>query len=159
MTTLAPNDPAPDFELSDATGHFWQLSDFGPGKVIVYFYPAALTPGCTTQAIDFTARRDEFAAAGCQIVGISPDTPEKLTRFIALKELTITLLADPEKKTINDYGVWGTKTIYGKQMQGLIRSTFIVEVDAKGQGTIVEALYDIKSTGHADRLAEKLGIT
>jgi len=158
MTTLAPNDLAPDFELSDANGQRWHLADFGPGKVIVYFYPAALTPGCTTQAVDFTARRDDFAAAGCQIVGISPDTPEKLARFIELKELTITLLADPDKKTINDYGVWGTKTIYGKQMQGLIRSTFIVEVDETGQGTILEALYDIKSTGHADRIAEMVGV-
>jgi len=158
MTTLKPSDPAPAFELPDATGHAWSLAGFGPGPVIVYFYPAALTPGCTLEAIDFSTRRQDFAEAGYWIVGISPDTPEKLTQFIEQKDLSVMLLADPTRATIEAYGAWGSKTLYGKEIQGVIRSTFVVDVDAAGQGAIRMAQYNVKATGHVDRLAKELGI-
>jgi len=158
MATLATGDPAPDFDLPDPTGRRWSLEDFRGGKVIVYFYPAALTPGCTLEAIDFTSRRRDFADAGYQIVGISPDAPEKLSRFIASKDLTVTLLSDPDKLTLDAYGAWGSKVLYGKEMEGVIRSTFIVDVPATGPATIVDARYAVKATGHVERLARDLGI-
>ncbi|MCL2783825.1 MAG: peroxiredoxin, partial [Propionibacteriaceae bacterium] len=136
----------------------WRLADFAGSKVIVYFYPAALTPGCTLEAVDFTTRRGAFASAGYAVVGISPDAPEKLARFIASKSLTVALLSDPDRTVIDAYGAWGTKVLYGKPMQGVIRSTFIVDVDDAGKGTIVKAMYNVKATGHVDRLARDLGI-
>jgi len=134
------------------------MADFAGRKVIVYFYPAALTPGCTMEAIDFTSHKQAFAEAGYDIVGISPDTPEKLARFVANKELTVTLLSDPEKTVIEAYRAWGTKVLYGKQMQGIIRSTFVVDVDADGKGTVKLAQYAVKATGHVERLAKQLGV-
>jgi len=158
MSTLTTGNPAPDFDLPDATGRHWSLADFRGGKVVVYFYPAALTPGCTIEAVDFTSRRDDFAAAGYQIVGISPDAPEKLARFIANKDLTVTLLSDPERVTLNAYGAWGTKMLYGKEMQGVIRSTFVLDVPNEGKPTVLSASYAVKATGHVERLAKQLGI-
>jgi len=158
MSTLSVNDPAPGFDLPDAQGHHRSLADFAPGKVIVYFYPAALTPGCTIEAVDFSSRRDAFASAGYHIVGISPDAPEKLARFIARDNLEVTLLSDPGRSVIEAYGAWGTKMLYGKQMQGVIRSTFVVDVGAGGQGTVTCALYNVKAKGHVDGLAKRLGV-
>jgi len=158
MTTLAAGDSAPSFDLVDADGQSRTLASFGAGALVLYFYPAALTPGCTIEAIDFTAHRAAFEAAGYKIVGVSPDTPAKLARFIESKDLTVTLLADPDKTTINAYGAWGTKMLYGKAIEGVIRSTFVVDVDACGKGTIRLAQYGVKATGHVDRLARDLGI-
>jgi len=158
MTTLREHDTAPEFELLDATGTTWRLADFAGSKVIIYFYPAALTPGCTIEAVDFTTRRGAFADAGYAIVGISPDSPEKLARFVANKSLTVALLSDPDRTVIDAYGAWGTKMMYGKEMHGVIRSTFVVDVDGDGHGTVVKAMYNVKAAGHVERLARDLGV-
>jgi peroxiredoxin Q/BCP len=158
MTTLEHGSPAPGFALQDADGVVRRLADVGPGKVIVYFYPAALTPGCTIQALDFTAHADEFAAAGYRIIGISPDTPEKLARFRSKNSLTITLLADPDHEAIDAYGVWGTKVLYGKEISGIIRSTFVVEVPESGEPVVLDAAYNVRANGHVERLMRQLGV-
>jgi len=158
MSTLRVGDEAPSFDLEDALGQHWRLADFASSKVIVYFYPAALTPGCTLEAIDFTSHKVQFAQAGYAIVGISPDTPEKLARFIENKNLTVVLLSDPQRQVIEAYGAWGTKMLYGKQMQGVIRSTFVVEVDADGKGCVVKVMQNVRASGHVERLAKELGI-
>lgn len=155
---LAAGSPAPAFTLSDADGTAVSLSDFAGQKVIVYFYPAALTPGCTVQAVDFTASLDEIAKAGYQVVGISPDSPEKLAKFREKEQLSVRLLADPQREVLNAYGAFGTKMLYGKQIEGVIRSTFVVSVDEAGQGTIEVAQYNVKATGHVAKLRRDLGI-
>jgi len=158
VTTLKPGDPAPDFDLADANGQHHSLTGLGPGAVIVYFYPAAMTPGCTIEAIDFSAKRAALAAAGYRVVGISPDQPAKLARFIEANDLTVTLLSDPDRTTINAYGAWGAKTLYGKLMHGVIRSTFVVDVDPAGAGTVRLAEYKVKAAGHVERLARQLSV-
>ncbi|MDR1355263.1 MAG: peroxiredoxin [Propionibacteriaceae bacterium] len=158
MAQLQSGSPAPSFTLYDADRKPVSLSDYATGKVVIYFYPAALTPGCTLEAVDFTAHLDTFRVAGYDIVGISPDTPEQLARFRSAENLAVTLLADPDKKTITAYGAWGEKMIYGKRLEGIIRSTFLVNVDAQGAGSIENAWYNIRATGHVKRLAAKLGI-
>ena len=149
---------APAFDLPDADGNRWRLTCFAPGAVIVYFYPAALTPGCTIEAIDFSARLDDFAAAGYHVVGISPDAPAKLARFTSAHNLSVPLLSDPDRSVIEAYGAWGTKMMYGKAMQGVIRSTFVVDVDDAGVGTVRLAHYNVKASGHVGRLAAELGV-
>ena len=158
MTQLTKGSPAPGFALPDATGKITRLADYPSQTVIVYFYPAAMTPGCTVQAVDFSASLDEFEKAGFEVIGISPDTIEALQIFIAKKRLRVTLLADPERTTIEAYGVWGTKVLYGKKIAGLIRTTFIIAVDEHGEGTVVEAHYNVRATGHVERLRRQLGI-
>lgn len=152
QTRLAPGDAAPDFTLTDDTGREVSLRDFRGRKVIVYFYPAAMTPGCTKQACDFTAHRSEFDGAGYEILGISPDKPEKLAKFRAKENLSITLLSDPDKSVMQQYGAFGEKKLYGKVTQGVIRSTFLVDEDGK----IAAAQYNVKATGHVDRLLGQL---
>ncbi len=152
QTRLAPGDAAPDFTLTDDTGREVSLRDFRGRKVIVYFYPAAMTPGCTKQACDFTAHRSEFDGAGYEILGISPDKPEKLAKFRAKEELSLTLLSDPDKSVMQQYGAFGEKKLYGKVTQGVIRSTFLVDEDGK----IAAAQYNVKATGHVDRLLGQL---
>ena len=125
---------------------------------MVYFYPAALTPGCTIQAIDFTAHLDELAAAGIRVVGISPDPVAKLDRFTQKHHLRVTLLSDPTRTTLEAYGAWGEKMMYGKRVEGVIRSTFVVDVDAAGVGTIARADYNVRAKGHVDRLMDSLGL-
>lgn len=158
MTALEPGDQAPDFTLLDADQRPVSLSDFAGSRVIVYFFPAALTPGCTTQAVDFDAALADLAAAGYQVVGISPDTPEKLAGFREKESLGFTLLADPDKEVLRGYDAYGTKVLYGKQIEGVIRSTFVVDVDAAGAGTVALAQYNVKATGHVARLRRELGI-
>ncbi|MGJ6981439.1 thioredoxin-dependent thiol peroxidase [Aestuariimicrobium soli] len=150
--------PAPDFTLPDATGTQVSLGDFAGRRVIVYFYPAAMTPGCTIQAVDFTAAQADFRNAGYEIVGISPDSVDKLAKFRDKEALGVTLLADPEKTSLNAYGAWGTKMLYGKEITGVLRSTFVVDVDDDGHGTIALAQYNVKATGHVDKLKRDLGI-
>lgn len=150
--------PAPDFALPDSTGQTVRLSDFADQRVIVYFYPAALTPGCTTQAVDFSAALGELNGAGVKVLGISPDTPEKLAKFVAKESLGFPLLADPDKDVIRAYGAWGTRKLYGKEVTGVLRSTFVVDVDAQGQGTTALAQYNVKATGHVERLRRELGV-
>ena len=151
---LSPGDPAPAFTLPDAKGNAVSLADHRGRRVIVYCYPAALTPGCTTQAVDFTAAAGHLAQAGLDIIGISPDEPDKLLRFLDKEELGITLVSDPDKAVLRAYGAYGPKKLYGKEVVGVIRSTFIVDAD----GRIEQASYNVKATGHVAKLMRDLGI-
>jgi peroxiredoxin Q/BCP len=154
MPRLSPGDRAPAFALSDADGTSVSLADYAGRKVIVYFYPAAMTPGCTTQACDFRDNLNSIAAASYAVVGISPDKPEKLAKFRAAEGLTFPLLSDPDRTTLQAYGAYGEKTMYGKQVVGVIRSTFVVGTD----GRIEQAQYNVKATGHVAKLRRDLGI-
>ena len=151
---LEPGDQAPDFRLSDDTGKTVSLSDFAGRKVVVYFYPAAMTPGCTTQACDFSDSLDSLQAAGVSVVGISRDKPEKLAKFRANDGLTITLLSDADRSVMNAYGAFGEKKMYGKTVQGVIRSTFVVDEN----GRIERAMYNVKATGHVAKLRREMGV-
>ncbi|WP_327290973.1 thioredoxin-dependent thiol peroxidase [Streptomyces sp. NBC_01198] len=151
---LSPGDPAPDFTLQDADGNEVSLAGHRGRKVIVYFYPAAMTTGCTKQACDFTDNLDLLATAGYDVLGISPDAPEKLAQFRAKESLRVTLLADPDRATITAYGAYGEKMNYGKKMMGVIRSTVIVDE----QGAIEHAFYNVKATGHVAKLIRDLGV-
>src|SRR5690606_13893382 len=133
-TRLAAGDTAPAFALPDADGNKVALSDFAGQRVIVYFYPAAMTPGCTTQAVDFTAAAPELEQAGLQVLGISPDPVEKLAKFRAKESVAFPLLSDEDKTTLKAYGAFGEKMLYGKLIEGVIRSTFVVDVDDTGAG-------------------------
>lgn len=153
MTTrLQAGDKAPDFTLTNDAGEPVTLSEQS-GKVIVYFYPAAMTPGCTKQACDFSESIDRLQAEGYTVIGISPDKPEKLAKFRERDGLTITLLSDPEKDVLTAWGAFGEKKLYGKVVQGVIRSTFVVE-----DGTIQLAQYNVKATGHVAKLRRDLGL-
>lgn len=158
MTQLTDGATAPEFALPDADGRTVRLADHRSRTVVLYFYPAALTPGCTTQAVDFTDHVDSFTAAGVDVIGISPDARDRLAEFRERKELRVTLLSDPEHEAIEAYGVWGERMIYGKMITGLIRSTFIIDVDADGVGTVRRAMYNVRAKGHVDRIARELGI-
>jgi peroxiredoxin Q/BCP len=154
MTRLAPGDPAPDFTLDDADGKAVSLTDFRGRKVVVYFYPAAMTPGCTTQACDFRDSLDSLAAAGITVLGVSPDQPAKLAKFRERDALTFPLLSDPAHATLAAYGAWGEKTMYGKTVTGVIRSTIVVDE----QGTVELAQYNVKANGHVAKLRRDLGL-
>lgn len=153
MTTrLQPGDTAPDFTLTNDAGESVTLSE-QKGKVIVYFYPAAMTPGCTTQACDFSDSIDRLQSEGYTVLGISPDLPEKLATFRERDGLTIGLLSDPEKDVLTAWDAFGEKKLYGKVVQGVIRSTFVVE-----DGTVTLAQYNVKATGHVAKLRRDLGL-
>ncbi len=149
---LSPGDTAPEFTLPDDTGADVALGDFLGRKVIVYFYPAAMTPGCTKQACDFSDSLDSLQAAGYAVLGISPDKPEKLAKFREKEGLTITLLSDPDKTVLTEYGAFGEKKLYGKVVQGVIRSTVVVDEDGK----VFLAQYNVKATGHVAKLRKDL---
>jgi len=153
---LSPGDTAPDFTLVADDEREVTLSDLREEgrKVIVYFYPAAMTPGCTKQACDFTDSLDALQAAGYTVVGISKDTPAKLARFRERDGLTITLLSDPELSVHRAYGAYGEKKLYGKLVEGVIRSTFVVGTD----GAVELAQYNVKATGHVAKLRRDLGL-
>jgi thioredoxin-dependent peroxiredoxin len=156
-TTAVPavGDPAPDFTLSDASGKQVGLSDFAGRSVVVYFYPAALTPGCTTEACEFTAARQTLDTGGFDVVGISPDPPSKLATFTAKNDLTITLLSDPDHAVMEAYGAYGEKKNYGRVVQGVIRSTFVVGPD----GRLQQVWRNVKATGHVARVLKELGLS
>jgi thioredoxin-dependent peroxiredoxin len=154
QTRLSTGDVAPDFTLPSDTGEQVSLSSLRGGKVIVYFYPAAMTPGCTTQACDFTDSLDSLQSAGYTVLGISPDEPAKLAKFRERDALTITLLSDTDRQVLNAYGAFGEKKMYGKTVQGVIRSTFVVDED----GRIALAQYNVKATGHVAKLRKDLGL-
>jgi len=159
MTTrLADGDAAPDFTLPDADGKDVSLADFAGQRVILYFYPAAMTPGCTTQAIDFTAAMAELTAAGLHVVGVSPDTQENLIQFRQLESVSFPLLSDVDKTVLTAYGAYGEKLLYGKLIEGVIRSTFVIDVDATGRGTVAVAQYNVKATGHVAKLKRELAV-
>ena len=151
---LAPGDPAPDFTLTSDTGEQVTLSELRGRKVIVYFYPAAMTPGCTKQACDFTDNLASLKAAGYEVLGISPDKPEKLAKFRERDSLTITLLSDPDRSVMQAWGAFGLKKLYGKEVEGVIRSTFVVDEE----GTVELAQYNVKATGHVAKLRKDLGL-
>ena len=151
---LAPGDPAPDFTLPDADGKQVSLAALRGQRVIIYFYPAAMTPGCTKQACDFRDSEQALAAAGLAVLGISPDTPARLAKFREKESLNFPLLSDPDHATGDAYGAFGEKTMYGKKSMGVIRSTFVVGAD----GRIEQALYGVKATGHVARLRQELGV-
>jgi peroxiredoxin Q/BCP len=151
---LAVGDKAPAFSLSDADGNTVKLGDYEGRKVIVYFYPAASTPGCTKQACDFRDSLAELGGAGLDVIGISPDKPEKLAKFRDAEKLTFPLLSDPERKVLTEWGAFGEKTMYGKTVQGVIRSTFVVD----DKGKIEVAQYNVKATGHVAKLRRDLSV-
>jgi thioredoxin-dependent peroxiredoxin len=151
---LAVGDKAPAFSLPDADGKTVKLSDFKGRKVIVYFYPAASTPGCTKQACDFRDSLAELNEAGLDVIGISPDKPEKLAKFRTAEGLTFPLLSDPDRSVLTAWGAFGEKTMYGKTVQGVIRSTFVVDE----QGKIEVAQYNVKATGHVAKLRRDLSV-
>ena len=149
---LEAGDTAPAFELLNDQHETVSLADFKGSRVIVYFYPRANTPGCTTEACDFTESFDQFDGAGVKVIGISPDKPEALAKFRADHELGVELLSDPTKDTLEAYGAFGEKKNYGKVVQGVIRSTFLITVDDAGHGTVEQAQYNVKATGHVGRI-------
>jgi thioredoxin-dependent peroxiredoxin len=158
---LVPGDPAPDFTLTDADGNQVSLSalrsEGGTGAergVIIYFYPAAMTPGCTKESCDFRDSRGDLSNAGYTVLGISPDSPAKLSKFREKEGLTFPLLSDPDREVLKAYGAYGEKTMYGRTTVGVIRSTFVVGTDGK----IEHAYYGVKATGHVARLRKDLGI-
>ena len=151
---LEPGDKAPAFALLDDTGTTVKLSDFKGKRVLLYAYPAAMTPGCTKQACDFRDNLKAFAKQDLVIVGISPDKPEKLAKFREHDDLTFTLLSDPDKSVLASYGAFGEKMMYGKTVTGVIRSTFVIDP----KGTIEQAFYNVKATGHVAKLMRDLEI-
>jgi peroxiredoxin Q/BCP len=151
---LSPGDTAPEFTLPDDTGKDVALGDFLGRKVIVYFYPSAMTPGCTKQACDFTDSLDSLKAHGYEVLGISPDSPSKLAKFRERDSLTITLLSDPDKAVMKAYGAYGLKSLYGKEVEGVIRSTFVIDEDGK----VELAQYNVKATGHVAKLRRDLSL-
>jgi peroxiredoxin Q/BCP len=154
MTHLSPGDKAPDFTLSDADGAQVSLADFRGRKVIVYFYPAAMTPGCTTQACDFRDNIASLGAHGYTVLGVSPDAPEKLAKFRERDAVPYPLLSDPSHAVLESYGAWGEKTMYGKKVTGVIRSTVVVDED----GAVQLAQYNVKAAGHVAKLRRDLGV-
>ena len=153
-TRLSPGDAAPAFTLTSDTGEEVSLADLRGRKVIVYFYPNAMTPGCTTQACDFSDSLASLKSAGYEVLGISPNTPEKLAKFRERDGLTITLLSDADKSVMQAYGAYGEKKLYGKLVEGVIRSTFVVDE----QGKVELAQYNVKATGHVAKLRRDLGL-
>jgi peroxiredoxin Q/BCP len=131
------------------------LSDLRGGKVIVYFYPAAMTPGCTTQACDFSESLESLKGDGYTVLGISPDKPEKLATFRDKEHLSLTLLSDPDKSVMTAWGAYGEKKMYGKVVQGVIRSTLVVDEDGK----VEHAFYNVKATGHVAKLRRDLALS
>jgi peroxiredoxin Q/BCP len=154
VTRLEPGDAAPDFTLPTDDGGEVTLSDLRGRRVIVYFYPAAMTPGCTKQACDFSDSLDALRAEGYDVLGISPDKPEKLAKFRAKDGLTITLLSDADRSVMKEYGAFGEKKLYGKVVEGVIRSTVVVDPEGK----VEVAQYNVKATGHVAKLRKDLGL-
>ncbi|CAA0130807.1 Putative peroxiredoxin [Mycolicibacterium vanbaalenii] len=148
QTRLEVGDKAPAFSLPDADGNTVKLSDYKGRKVVVYFYPAASTPGCTKQACEFRDNLAELNNAGLDVVGISPDKPEKLAKFRDAEQLTFPLLSDPERKVLEAWGAYGEKKMYGKTVQGVIRSTFVVDE----KGAIAAAQYNVKASHTATKI-------
>lgn len=151
---LEPGQPAPDFTLTDDAGRSVSLASLTGARTVLYADPAAMTPGCTTQACDFRDSLDALAAAGVRVVGISPDSPEQLAAFRERDGLTFPLLSDPDVVVLSAYGAFGAKSLYGKTVRGVIRSTFVLDADNR----IERAMYNVKATGHVAKLRRELGV-
>jgi peroxiredoxin Q/BCP len=155
MTTrLQPGDPAPGFTLPDADGKPVSLTDFRGRRALVYFYPAAGTPGCTKEACDFRDNLAELNDAGIDVLGISPDAPDRLARFRDAEGLTFPLLSDTDKQVLTAWGAFGEKQMYGRTVTGVIRSTFLVDAD----GRIAQAMYNVRASGHVAKLRKDLEV-
>ncbi len=154
MPRLTVGDPAPAWTLESHDGATVSLSDYAGRHLVIFFYPAAMTPGCTTEACDFRDSLEPLREAGYDVVGISPDAPAKLARFVEKESLTYPLLADPDKSVLEAYGAFGEKKLYGKTVVGVIRSTIVVAPD----GTVEVAKYNVKATGHVASLRKALGV-
>jgi peroxiredoxin Q/BCP len=156
MTTprLEAGQQAPDFSLPDSSGSPVSLGDFRGRNVVLYFYPEAMTPGCTTEACDFRDSLNSLRSAGYQVVGVSKDEPEKNAEFARQESLNFPLLSDPDLAVHQAYGAWGEKSLYGKTVTGTIRSTFVID----GDGRVAMPLYNVKATGHVASLRKRLGI-
>ena len=151
---LAPGDAAPDFTLTSDTGDEVSLASLRGHKVIVYFYPAAMTPGCTKQACDFSESLDSLQGAGYRVLGVSKDKPAKLAKFRERDQLTLTLLSDESLEAHRAFGAYGEKSLYGKTVEGVLRSTFVIDE----AGKIELAQYNVKATGHVAKLRRDLGL-
>jgi thioredoxin-dependent peroxiredoxin len=151
---LSEGDPAPDFQLPDSTGKPVSLADYRGKSVVVYFYPAASTPGCTKQACDFRDNLAELNDAGFVVLGISPDKPAKLAKFAAAEGLNFPLLSDESREVLSTWGAYGEKQSYGRTITGVIRSTFIVDPDGK----IAKAMYNVRATGHVAKLRKDMNV-
>jgi thioredoxin-dependent peroxiredoxin len=151
---LEPGDAAPEFTLPDADGKPVSLSSFRGRRVVVYFYPAAMTPGCTKEAVGFQEHLEDLTGSDVAVLGISPDEPPKLAKFRERDNLTFPLLSDPDTKVLQAYGAYGEKKLYGRTIVGVRRSTFIVDAD----GRIEKAFYNVKATGHVERILRELGV-
>lgn len=151
---LEPGQPAPDFSLQDQDGNTRSLAEYRGHKIVLFVYPAAMTPGCTTEACDFRDSLSPLEAAGYRVLGLSPDPVEKQSKFAERDALTYPLLSDPERKTLTAYGAFGEKKNYGRIVQGVIRSTFVIDEE----GRIEHALYNVKATGHVARVTKLLGV-
>ena len=154
MPQLLTGQPAPDFTLTAADGSTHSLRDLRGRHVIVYFYPAAMTPGCTKEACDFRDSLASLQSAGYAVLGISPDPPAKLAAFAERDGLTYPLLSDPDHAVMEEWGAWGEKMLYGKKVIGVIRSTVVVDPE----GTVELARYNVKATGHVAALRKALGV-
>lgn len=154
MTRLQPGEPAPAWTLTSDSGAQVSLADYAGRHLVIFFYPAAMTPGCTTEACDFRDSVPALQAAGYEVVGISPDKPEKLAKFVAKEALTYPLLSDVDKEVLTAYGAFGEKKLYGKTVVGVIRSTVVVAPD----GSVELAKYNVKATGHVAGLRKALGV-
>ena len=154
MTRLSVGDDAPGFTLPTADGSTISLGDLRGRRVVVYFYPAAMTPGCTTQACDFRDSLSSLHAAGIEVVGISPDSPVKLAEFRERDGLTFPLVSDSDRSVLTSYGAYGEKQNYGRTITGVIRSTFVIDPE----GRIEQALYNVKASGHVAKLRRELGV-
>ncbi len=154
MPRLETGQSAPAFALPDQSGRLVSLSDFAGRNLIIFFYPAAMTPGCTTEACDFRDSLVRLQQSGYDVVGISPDKPEKLAKFVEKESLTYPLLSDPDRAVMDAYGAYGEKSLYGKKVTGVIRSTIVIGPD----GTVVLAKYNVKATGHVASLSKALAL-
>jgi peroxiredoxin Q/BCP len=152
---LEPGAVAPAFTLPDDAGRSTSLRDFRGQRVVLYVYPAAMTPGCTKQACDFRDNLNNITAHGFAVIGLSPDPPAKLAKFRAKEGLTFPLLSDPDKGVLTAFGAYGEKQLYGKTVVGVIRSTFVIDAT----GVIESAAYAVKATGHVARLLRDLGVS
>lgn len=150
--TLQIGQKAPKFSAKNHENKSISLESFGKKTIILYFYPKDMTKGCTTESMEFNALLDKFSAKNAVIVGVSPDSVESHSKFIAKENLRQMLLSDTDKKIAESYGVWGEKSMYGRKYMGIIRSTFVIQ-----NGEILAAFYNVKSSGHAKQVLESLG--